>query len=191
MFPGQLADTRTRGLDDSRMPPTTACLVFVLLPASARPRVVQSVTYPVRQLTSPRDVQSASWQSASWRIRELSSYPIGTFRSCERKVLGTKSPRSLRATAECFGELRSLAYRREHSSVAARMRMAPYRTQCELTVSITIHARLSALSHSEAGCDVTGCVHLDRGWLGQVEGGGSLTTTIFHCLNNRLSAVLL
>jgi len=25
-------------------------------------------------LTSPRDVQSASWQSASWRIRELSSY---------------------------------------------------------------------------------------------------------------------
>ena len=34
-----------------------ACLVFVLLATSARPRVVQS----------------ASWQSASWRIRELSS----------------------------------------------------------------------------------------------------------------------
>jgi len=26
------------------------------------------------ELTSLRDVQSASWQSASWRIRELSSY---------------------------------------------------------------------------------------------------------------------
>ena len=35
-----------------------ACLVFVPLVASARPRVVQS----------------ASWQSASWRIRELASY---------------------------------------------------------------------------------------------------------------------
>jgi len=28
----------------------------------------------VHELTSPRDVQSASWQSASWRIRELCSY---------------------------------------------------------------------------------------------------------------------
>jgi len=27
-----------------------------------------------RELSSPRLVQSASWQSASWRIRELSSY---------------------------------------------------------------------------------------------------------------------
>ena len=55
-----------------------ACLVFVLFAASARPRVVQSATCPVRELTSPRDVQSASWQSASWRIRELSSYPHHT-----------------------------------------------------------------------------------------------------------------
>ena len=39
-----------------------------------RPRVVQSATCPVRELSSPREVQSASWQSASWRIRELSSY---------------------------------------------------------------------------------------------------------------------
>jgi len=27
----------------------------------------------IRELSSPRDVQSASWQSASWCIRELSS----------------------------------------------------------------------------------------------------------------------
>jgi len=27
----------------------------------------------ISELTSPRVVQSASWQSASWRIRELSS----------------------------------------------------------------------------------------------------------------------
>jgi len=71
----QLADWTTRGLDISRTRQlaycgqvadwTTggchrdfACLVFVLLAASVRPRVVQS----------------ASWQSASWRIRELSSY---------------------------------------------------------------------------------------------------------------------
>ena len=76
---GQLADTPTRGLDDSRTGHLVdwstrgldnsrtgqvadatgdfACLVFVLLAASVRPRVVQS----------------ASWQSASWRIRELSS----------------------------------------------------------------------------------------------------------------------
>ena len=80
MVTGQLADTPTRGLDDSRtghladwstrgldnsragqLADVTcdfACIVFVLLAASARPRVVQS----------------ASWQSASWRIRELSSY---------------------------------------------------------------------------------------------------------------------
>ena len=28
-------------------------------------------------MSSPRVVQSASWQSASWRIRELSSYQLG------------------------------------------------------------------------------------------------------------------
>ena len=93
---GQLADMPTRGLDDSWTGHLTdwstrvldklltgqladatgdfACLVFVLLAASARPRVVQSTTCPVRELTSPRDVQSASWQSASWHICELSSY---------------------------------------------------------------------------------------------------------------------
>jgi len=47
----------------------------VLLPAaSTRSRVVQSTTCPVHELTSPWDVQSASWQSASWHICELSSY---------------------------------------------------------------------------------------------------------------------
>jgi len=48
----------------------------VLLPAaSARPRVVQSTICPV-----------ASWQSASWHIRELSSY----WRHCVR--WGPSSP---------------------------------------------------------------------------------------------------
>jgi len=35
-----------------------------------------TTTGDIRELSSPRDVQSASWQSASWRIRKLSSYPI-------------------------------------------------------------------------------------------------------------------
>ena len=36
---------------------------------------VQITAGGIRELLSPRYVQSASWQSASWRIRELSSYP--------------------------------------------------------------------------------------------------------------------
>ena len=58
----QLADWTTRVLDKSRtgqLADTTgdfACLVYVLLAASARPRVVQSVTCPVRELTSVRAV---------------------------------------------------------------------------------------------------------------------------------------
>jgi len=62
---GQLADTTTRGLptrglDDSRTGQLAdatgdfACLVFVLLVASASPRLVQSASCPVRDLTSPR-----------------------------------------------------------------------------------------------------------------------------------------
>jgi len=57
----------TRGLVNSRTGQLAdatgdfACLVFVLLAASARPRVVQSATCPVRELA----------------IRELSSYPPG------------------------------------------------------------------------------------------------------------------
>jgi len=34
----------------------------------------ETASCPVRDLSSPRVDQSASWQSASWRIRELSSY---------------------------------------------------------------------------------------------------------------------
>jgi len=71
---GQLADTPTRGLpthglDDSRTGQLVdatgnfACLVFVLLAASASPRVVQSASWlvrklsVVRELTSPRDAR--------------------------------------------------------------------------------------------------------------------------------------
>jgi len=38
------------------------------------PYCIHSLYLFGRPLTGPRDVQSASWQSASWRIRELSSY---------------------------------------------------------------------------------------------------------------------
>jgi len=68
---GHLADWSTLGLDKSRTGQLAdatgnfACLVFVLLVASARPRIVRSATCPVRELTSARDVESASWQSAS------------------------------------------------------------------------------------------------------------------------------
>ena len=54
----QLADWTTRGQDISltgQLPDATddfACLVFVLLAASARLPVVQSATCPVRELTS-------------------------------------------------------------------------------------------------------------------------------------------
>jgi len=37
-----------------------------------------------RELSSPRLVQSASWQSVSWRIRELSSYRVYKERSLSR-----------------------------------------------------------------------------------------------------------
>jgi len=36
--------------------------------------ICETASCPVCELTSPRDVQSVSWQSTSWRIRELSSY---------------------------------------------------------------------------------------------------------------------
>ena len=45
-----------------------ACLVF------AFGGICDTASCPVRELTSPRNVQSTSWQSASWSIRELSSY---------------------------------------------------------------------------------------------------------------------
>ena len=40
------------------------------------PRLVQSASWLVRELSSPLVDQSASWQSASWHIREVSSYHL-------------------------------------------------------------------------------------------------------------------
>ena len=75
----RLAHWTSRGLDNSR---SRRCRQKGKLSTQScrwHPRVVQSATCPVRELSSPRVVQSASWQSASWqsaswRIRELSSY---------------------------------------------------------------------------------------------------------------------
>ena len=66
----------TRGLDDSRTGQLAdvigdfACLCFRSFGG-----VCETASCPVRDLSSPRVDQSASWQSASRRIRELSSYP--------------------------------------------------------------------------------------------------------------------
>jgi len=83
MVTGQLADTPTRGLptrglDDSR--------IGHLADWSTRGcnRRLCVLSFPVwrhlrdHELSSTRLVQSASWQSASWRIRELSSYPTNS-----------------------------------------------------------------------------------------------------------------
>ena len=76
---GQLTDkpTRglpTRGLDNSR----TGQVADWATRGCHRRLCVLSFRFwrhlRDRELSSPRDVQSASWQSASWRIRELSSY---------------------------------------------------------------------------------------------------------------------
>ena len=78
---GHLKDWSTRALVNSR----TGQLVDLQMPPKEQklstesrlwhPRVVQSATCPVRELSSPRVIQSASWQSGSRRIRELSSNP--------------------------------------------------------------------------------------------------------------------
>ena len=66
MVTGQRADTPTSGLDDSRTRQLAdatgdfSCLVFVLLAASARPRVVQSATCPVRELPSYHPIHPKS-----------------------------------------------------------------------------------------------------------------------------------
>jgi len=76
----QLADWTSRGLDKSRtgqLEDATGdfvCLVFVLLAASVRPRVVQSATSPVCELTSARVDQSARCPVRELAIREL-AYP--------------------------------------------------------------------------------------------------------------------
>jgi len=45
-----------------------------------------TTTGDIRELSSPRDVQSASWQSASWHIRELSSYPLSVSSQTHKTV---------------------------------------------------------------------------------------------------------
>ena len=57
---GQLADTPTPDCQLADATGDFACLVFVLLAASARPRVDQSARCPVRESSSPRVGVSAS-----------------------------------------------------------------------------------------------------------------------------------
>ena len=86
---GRLVDWTSRGLNNSRnlldnsrtgqLADATgdfACLVFV-------GGICETASCPVRDLSSPRDVQSASWQSASWRIRELSSTDAAVMKSSQ------------------------------------------------------------------------------------------------------------
>jgi len=74
---GHLADWSTRILDKlwtGQLGDATgdfACLVFVVLAASARPRVVQSATCPVLELSSPRVDQSARCPVRELAVCEL------------------------------------------------------------------------------------------------------------------------
>jgi len=86
---GHLADCSTSGLDNSRTSQLADWTSHELDNSQSRKwpkkqklstqsrrwqqRVVQSASCLVSKLTRPRVVQSASWQSESWRIRELSS----------------------------------------------------------------------------------------------------------------------
>ena len=78
---GHLADWSTLGLDNSRTGQvadwtTRGChRQLCVLSFRSFGGICETANCPVRDLSSPRDVESASWQSASWRIRELSSYP--------------------------------------------------------------------------------------------------------------------
>jgi len=78
---GHLADWSTRTLDNSRTGQvadwtTRGChRQLCVLSFHSFGGICETVSCPVRDLSSPRDVQSASWQSTSWRIHELSSYP--------------------------------------------------------------------------------------------------------------------
>ena len=78
---GHLADWSTRGLDNSRTGQvadwtTHGChRRFCVLSFRSFGGICETASCPVRELTSARVVQSASWQSASWCIHELSSYP--------------------------------------------------------------------------------------------------------------------
>jgi len=73
---GHLADWSTRGLDNSRTGQvadwtTRGCHRRLWVLSFPFWRYLRD-----RELSSPRVDQSASWQSASWRIRELSSYRL-------------------------------------------------------------------------------------------------------------------
>jgi len=61
---GQVADWTTRGCHRR----------LCVLSFSSFGGICETTSCPVRDLSSPRDVQSTSWQSASWRIHELFSY---------------------------------------------------------------------------------------------------------------------
>ena len=67
---GHLADWSIRGLDNSRTSQLADWTTRGLADAAKRMKSTQSRRW------HPRDVQSSSWQSASWRIRELSSNHI-------------------------------------------------------------------------------------------------------------------
>ena len=76
---GHLADWSTRGLDNSRtgqVPDwtTRGCHRRLCVLSFARPRVVQSSSWLVRELSSPQVDQSARCPVRELAIRELSSY---------------------------------------------------------------------------------------------------------------------
>jgi len=83
-----------------------ACLVFVLLAASASPRVDQS----------------ASWQSTIWRISELSSYRYGVHMLKPCAVAGTLYPTAEEEAScgriELSGRLRPLKVARARCAEA-------------------------------------------------------------------------
>jgi len=79
---GRLADWSTPGLDNSRTGQvadwtTRRCHQrLCVLSFRSFGGICETASCPVHNLSSPWVDQSASWQSASWCIRELSSYRI-------------------------------------------------------------------------------------------------------------------
>ena len=71
---GRLVDWTSRGLDNSHTGQVADTTGDCMISFRSFGGICKNASCPVRELSSPRDVQSASWQSASWRIRELSSY---------------------------------------------------------------------------------------------------------------------
>jgi len=70
---GQLADTPTRGLDISRTGQLADWTTRGLADAAKKESKTRKVADGIREMSSPRVVQSTRCQSASWRIRELFS----------------------------------------------------------------------------------------------------------------------